>query len=200
MGLFSKFFGSKPKKTVQRTSPAPTFEISVSLSSHYVEVRQKTSGALVATPISAWDGYISPSGGYVNYGRFQVIGKNPATNRKNKRTYEVKNEEDACKCAEDAGLVGPFEVSVLPAIPPTDAQLSYVRDLGATVPEGACKADVSAIISRITDEDEDPASECLVRKAHEYGIKFSRYHGRKAIMELAKGLPSKAYSEILRAM
>ena len=200
MGFFSKLFGPKQTKPILQSPVIPTLEISTSFSPYYVEVRQKTPGALAATPISAWDGYISPSGGYVNYGRFQVIGKNPATNRKNRRTYEIKTEEEACKCAEDAGLVGPFEVNVLPALPPTDTQLSYAKDLGATIPEDACKTDVSAIISRITDEDEEPASEHLARIAHECGVKFSRYHGRKAILALARDLPSKEYSKVLRAM
>ncbi len=200
MGFFTKLFGTKHAKPFQYTTTIPSLEISTSFSSHYVEVRQKTRGELAATGISAWDGYVSPSGGYVNYGRFQVIGKNPATNRKNKRTYEARNEDEACKCAEDAGLLGPFEVSVLPALSPTDSQISYAKDLGATIPEGACKTDVSAIISRITDEDEEPASERLARKAHECGIKFSRYHGRKAILAQARDLPSKEYGEILRAI
>lgn len=200
MGILSKLFGAKRTKTAQQTFPVPPLEISTSFSSYYVEIRQKTHGSLPPTPISAWDGYVSPSGGYVNYGRFQVIGKNPETNRKNKRIYEVKNEEEAQKCAEDAGLIGPFEICALPATPPTDSQLAYAKDLGATIPEGACKADVSAIISRITDEDEAPTSERLARKAHEYGVKFSRYHGQKAIIALAKDLPAKAYGEVLRAM
>ena len=200
MGFLAKLFGAKQTKSSQQASIVPTLEISTSFSSYYVEVRQKIPGALAATSVSAWDGYASPSGGYVNYGRFQVVGKNPTTNRKNKRTYEARNEEEACKCAEAAGLLGPFEISVLPALPPTDSQISYAKNLGATIPEDACKTDVSAIISRITDEDEEPASERLARKAHECGIKLSRYHGRKAILALARDLPSKEYGEILRAM
>ena len=200
MGFLAKLFGTKQTKLSQQASIVPTLEISTSFSSYYVAVRQKTPGALAATSVSAWDGYSSPSGGYVNYGRFQVVGKNPITNRKNKRTYEARNEEEACKCAEAAGLLGPFEVSVLPALPPTDSQISYAKDLGATIPGDACKTDVSAIISRITDEDEEPASEHLARTAHECGVKFSRYHGRKAILALARDLPSKEYSKVLRAM
>ena len=170
MGFLAKLFGTKQTKLSQQASIVPTLEISTSFSSYYVAVRQKTPGALAATSVSAWDGYASPSGGYVNYGRFQVVGKNPITNRKNKRTYEARNEEEACKCAEAAGLLGPFEVSVLPALPPTDSQISYAKDLGATIPGDACKTDVSAIISRITDEDEEPASEHLARTAHECEI------------------------------
>lgn len=200
MGFLSSLFKTKQNKPPEQIFVPPTLEIEIttSFSSHYVDIRQKTKGALEPTPICAWDGYVSPSGGYVNYGYYQVVGKNPTTNRKNKRTYEAKNEENARKCAEDAGLVEPFEISVLPAPSPTDAQLSYAKDLGATIPEGACKADVSAIISRITDEDETPASENLSRKANEFGIKFSRYHGRKAILNLARDLPAKMYGEILR--
>ena len=158
---------------------------------------QKTSGTLPAIPISALDGYISPSGGFVNYGRFQVIGKNPATNRKNKRVYEVRNEDEARSHAESSGLVGPFEVSVLPSKPPSESQLSYAKSLGASIPDGACSHDVSAIISRITDNDESPVTEKLAHKAHIFGLKLSRYSGSKSINALASQLPPSEYLEFL---
>lgn len=191
---------SDSKKRVIHQSDFATITVEASLSVRDVEVRQKTRGDLPAIPLDAWDGYTSPSGGFVNYGRFQVVGKNPATNRKNKRTYEVRDEEAARKCAEGSGLVGPFDVTVLPSLPPSEAQLSYVKDLGATVPNGACKADVSAIISRITDDDEAPVSENLARLAHAHGIKISRFSGKRVIMRLARDLPTSDYMKFVRAM
>ena len=171
--------------------------ISTHSSSYYVDIKQKTPGCLVPAPIEAWDGYVSPSGGYVNFARYQVVGKNPATNRNNKRIYEEFSEEYAIKRAEIDGLVGPFAVSILASIPPTDNQIAYAKDLGATIPEGACFLDVSAIISRINDDDEVPPDENVVRWAHIYGLKFSRYHGKKAILHMARSLPPEDYRDFL---
>lgn len=187
MGLLSKLFGtSKPPANQQSTNSDISIQSSVSLTSHYVEVRQKTKGLLPAISLDVLDGYISPSGGFVNYARFQVIGINPSTNRKNKRVYEVRIEEDARKCAESEGLIEPFEITVLPSVPPSERQLEYAKVLEACIPDGACSLDVSAIISRITDNDEKPVSNKVAFQAQKYGLKFSRYHGRAAILKIAE--------------
>lgn len=186
MGFLSKLFGSAQTSPSQQTNDNVSVSASVSVTSRYIEIRQKTKGLLPAAPLEAVDGYISPSGGYVNYARFQVTCINPSTNRKNKRVYEVRTEEDACKCAENDGFKGPYEIVALPSSPPSERQLSFAKTLEAVLPDGACALDVSAIISRITDNDEKPASAKLVRQAHIRGLKFSRYHGKAAIMSIAK--------------
>lgn len=89
--------------------------------------------------------------------RFVVYGTNPATNRKNKRTYNVGSEAEAIQKAEADGLTAPFEITVKPADEPTDSQLDYAKNLGLQIPEGACKADVSALISRAEDNDTETA-------------------------------------------
>ena len=53
------------------------------------------------------------------------------------------------------GLVDPLTVQVEQQIPPIDRQMDYALELEAMIPDGVCKDDVSAIISRITDEDEE---------------------------------------------
>ncbi len=161
------------------------------------EQHQKKDGPLQPVSLDAIGGYVSPSGGYINYARFQVIGIKPSTKRKNTRVYEAFYEEDAISQARAEGFVEPFEVKVLPAEPPSDRQLSYARNLGATIPEGACKQDVSAIIDRIVDEEEDPVEEKLAKIANDCGVKFSRYHGRTQIMNLALSLPPEEYSRFL---
>lgn len=187
MGFLSKLFGSAQTPTNRQTNnDSMSVSASISVTTRYVEVRQKTKGLLPASPLEAVDSYVSPSGGYVNYARFQVSCINPTTKRKNKRVYEVRTSEDACKCAENDGFIGPYEVSVLPSSPPSERQLSFAKTLEAVLPDGACALDVSAIISRITDNDEKPASAKLVQQAHIRGLKFSRYHGKVAIMSIAK--------------
>lgn len=187
MGFLSKLFGSAQTSTSHQTNnDSASVSASISVTTRYVEVRQKTKGLLSSVPLDALDGYVSPSGGFVNYARFQVSCINPATKRKNKRVYEVRTSEDACKCAENDGFIGPYEVSVLPSSPPSERQIAYAKTLEAVLPDGACALDVSAIISRITDKDESPVSPKLARQAHNLGLKFSRYHGKTAIMGLAK--------------
>lgn len=174
-----------------------TLEISAYASSRYIEVRQKTPGILAAISRESWAGYISPSGGFVNFGKFQVIGKKPETNRKNKRIYYESEKKYACKRAEIDGLVEPFEVNILPMEAPSERQLAYVSDLGGMIPEGACAKDVSAIISRITDDDEESVDDNISKWAHMYGVHFSLYSGYKEIMRLALQLPIEDYHAFL---
>lgn len=83
MSFLSKLFGSsKAPSTQHSTDNSISIESSVTLTSRYVEVKQRTKGLLPSIPIAVLDGYISPSGGFVNYARFQVIGINPSTKRK----------------------------------------------------------------------------------------------------------------------
>lgn len=171
-----------------------------SFSSRHVEIKQKTSGCLQPFSVDAWAGYVSPSGGFVNFAIYQVIGINPKTGRKNKRVYKEFREEYAIKRAEIEGFVAPFEVHLLKSESPSERQLEYAKELGITIPEGVCRLDVSALISRVTDDDEGPADENLASQAHIYGVQFSRYHGRKAILSMARTLPAEDYCDFLQSI
>lgn len=85
-------------------------------------------------------------------------------------------------CSGADGLVDPLTVQVEQQIPPTDRQMDYALELEAMIPDGVCKDDVSAIISRITDEDEEAPDPSLSRYAHACGVKFSRFVGAKALL------------------
>ncbi|MBO6231756.1 MAG: zinc ribbon domain-containing protein [Ruminococcus sp.] len=92
----------------------------------------------------------------------------------------------------------PFEVSVLPSRKPTDGQLAYATDLSISLPPGACFEDVSALISRVVDDDEAPVCEELAVAAYCNGWNLSRYSGTKILLELAaKRLPTEEYKELL---
>lgn len=105
-----------------------------------------------------------------------------STGRKNTKRYEVQTEDDARAAAAADGLVDPLTVQVEQQIPPTDRQMDYALELEAMIPDGVCKDDVSAIISRITDEDEEAPDPGLSRYAHACGVKFSRFVGAKALL------------------
>ena len=170
MGLFDFF---------KKKGPAPAATITATIQTQTVEVKQQTRGEL---PLADIGGYVSPSGGFVNYGRFCVAGTNSSTGRKNTKRYDVQTEGDARVAAAADGLVDPLTVQVEQQIPPTDRQMDYALELEAMIPDGVCKDDVSAIISRITNEDEEAPDPGLSRYAHACGVKFSRFVGAKALL------------------
>ena len=170
MGLFDFF---------KKKEPAPAATITATIQTQTVEVKQQTRGEL---PLADIGGYVSPSGGFVNYGRFCVAGTNSSTGRKNTKRYDVQTEGDARVAAAADGLVDPLTVQVEQQIPPTDRQMDYALELEAMIPDGVCKDDVSAIISRITNEDEEAPDPGLSRYAHACGVKFSRFVGAKALL------------------
>lgn len=143
------------------------------------ELVQRTPGEL---PMADVGGYVSPSGGFVNFGRFRVSGVNSSTGRKNTRRYEVQTEAAARAAAASDGLAEPLTVEVEPQIEPTERQMEYALDLHAAIPAGACKDDVHAIISRIEDGDEAAPDPGLSQYAHAIGVRFSRYVGRRALL------------------
>lgn len=188
MGLFSKLLGISKSASSQliEDDVSLSVESSVTMTTRYIEVKQHTKGLLPSVSLATIDGYVSPSGGFVNFARFQVTGMKPETKRKNKRIYEVRYKEEAVQLAEKDGLVAPFEVAVLPQKPPTERQLAYAKVLEAVLPDGACSLDVSAIISRITDNEEEMPREVVARQAHLFGVNFSRYFSTAAIMRAAE--------------
>lgn len=116
MGLFDLF-----KKKEKPAAPAPV-TVSTELRSSYVEVAQRTRGEL---PMADVGGYVSPSGGFVNFGRFKVVGVNAGTGRKNTKRYEAKDEEAARAAAAADGLSEPMTVEVEKLEDPTEQQMAY---------------------------------------------------------------------------
>ena len=61
MGLFS---------FLKKKEPEPAPAITATIHAQTVEVKQRTRGEL---PLAEIGGYVSPSGGFVNYGRFCAV-------------------------------------------------------------------------------------------------------------------------------
>ena len=78
MGLFDFF---------KKKEPAPAVTVTATIQKQTVEVRQRTCGEL---PLADIGGYVSPSGGFVNYGRFCVSGTNSSTGRKNTKATRCR--------------------------------------------------------------------------------------------------------------
>ena len=185
--------------TVEPSAGVPTININIktSSSSYYMD-RLIADGETVS--LVDLGGFISPSGGFLNWSVYQVVGVNSNTKRKNKRQYEAKSEADAILKAEADGLTTPFEVSVLPHEDPTERQLEYLQSFGLSAPDGAKKDDVSAILSRLEDATDVVSEKILSADRREervrplpspteefasfadaMGVMFSRYIGKNAL-------------------
>lgn len=70
MGLFS---------FLKKKEPEPAPAITATIHAQTVEVKQRTRGEL---PLAEIGGYVSPSGGFVNYGRFALLARTPARGEK----------------------------------------------------------------------------------------------------------------------
>lgn len=149
-----------------------------------VPVYQKTADMLPSISDAVWGNYVSPAGGYVNYASYKVSGKDGTTGRKRSKRIRARDEAAAIQCAGAENVCAPYVVELLPNDPPTDAQLAYAKDMGAVIPNRACAHDVSAIISRIYDDDEAAVDDSLAECAVKHGLLLSRYTGTKMILEL----------------
>ncbi len=157
----------------------PDFEISYSVK----KIKQRTPGLLKPVPLELLDGYVSPSGGFMNYAKYKVSGTNSATNRAKSITCDCFSEEEAIAMAAEAGLGEPYTIAIVPFELPSDRQIEYAADLGIAIPDGACMKDVSAMIDRVLENDENPPDDWTTKNAIRNNVKFSRYIGRKALLD-----------------
>ncbi len=81
------------------------------------------------------------------------------------------------------GYQEPFDVEIIPHPKPTERQLGYAKDLGIKLPKEATSEDLSALISRVTDHDDEP-NEGLMKYATNKGFCFSKYIGKKSLYDL----------------
>lgn len=127
--------------------------------------------------------YKSPSGGYMNFAVFKVVGINPATKRKNTREYSCKTEDEARDIAQADGLIDLQEITAISFDPPSEAQYAACRKHNRHIPSGACKMDVSALMTRDI-EHQKPASVELMEYADSIGLKFSYLIGEESLRNL----------------
>lgn len=180
------------------------FTITTSSSSYYSdEPLLPKRGPLSIIPVSAFDGYISPSGGLISYGCFDIRGKNLSTKRKVRRYFEAQTEELACQLAKDSGMAGPFEISIRPSKSAESWQLSELRAYNIIpdpIPDGLSYWDVRSLHDRIASHDEAPVPFAFARMAFRLGVKFSRCSGSQAILNASRSLPYDTYKELLSAL
>lgn len=127
--------------------------------------------------------YKSPSGGYMNYAMFSVKGVNSATNRKKALKFECKTADVAKQLAINAGLINIESVTVIPFDPPSIEQIDACRKHSRNIPVGACKIDVSFLMTKDIEDEKDASLE-LIKKADELGVKFSYLTGKETLQNL----------------
>lgn len=150
-----------------------------------IQPQSFTPKQIVLSKIQFKDGYTSPSGGFSNTARFEIIGINPKTGRKNKREIIAPTETDAIIKAEKEFGFTDIEAVCIPFDKPTEPQLELAKKINVFIPQDADKDDVSCILSRMLDgnrspEDADfkPLDGCSQKWAdylQSQGIYFSAY-------------------------
>lgn len=170
---------TKPEKDGEPGDIDINFSVTATSSLRSINVERKISQNCNISCLSL-GGYSSPSGGYVNWAIFDISGINEETKRRNKRRIIAADESAALDTARAGGLVDPTILSVIPHDTPTDQQIGYALDLGADIPEGACKEDVSSIINRILSDCDGPSEE-FAMFAHDNRLHFSKFIGADAL-------------------
>lgn len=116
----------------------------------------------------------------MNFSTYEIKGRHFQTNRMRTLKIDATNESAAIEQAHSLGLKTIESSTILPFESPTERQLDYATDLGIKIPEGACKLDVSALISRAVEKDGEP-NLGLVEYATNKNLLFSKYIGKTAL-------------------
>jgi hypothetical protein len=120
----------------------------------------------------------------LNYKTYKVTGKNPKTGRKKTVTIDVPNNvEPHTYIMSEVDIDEPLTLTEVPITPPTERQIAYARDIGLSIPYGACKEDVSDLLDRYSERDSDP-NPGLLEFASGRQLMFSNCIGKKALYNL----------------
>jgi hypothetical protein len=113
---------------------------------------------------------------------YEVRGRGKEINRAIKRVYSAYDEAEARAMAESNSTVVE-SVRILPDDPPTEAQLSYAKDLGIVVSNIATKNDVCDMISCRVNHDK-PATERHKSFARMYRVEYTEYVGKRKLFNM----------------
>lgn len=117
----------------------------------------------------------------MNYMLFDGEGIYRPTNRKRKIHIESFSEQEAIEELVSTGYIqDTITIHRVPFEPPTEAQLSTMREHHNQIPNKISKADMSFLISKYM-EDERNADKKLINFATAQKVKFSYYIGEKSL-------------------
>ena len=116
--------------------------------------------------------------------RFEVVGIGRETGRQRKKIYQAFDKEAAIMAASaDGTIVEMDKIKELPIGHPTDAQLSYAKDLDIIVSDEDTWEDVRDKISCCIDRDK-PATESHKSFARLYRVEYTEYVGKKKLFNM----------------
>lgn len=113
---------------------------------------------------------------------FEVRGIGRETNRKRKTVYRAYNEDEARQLAEADGTIVE-SIQMLPDEAATEAQVSYARDLGISIPENATKDELCDLLSCHLEHDK-LATERHKSFAKAYQVHHTRFVGKRALFNM----------------
>ena len=120
---------------------------------------------------------------FLEWHRYKVQGVNSETGRKGTVKIIARNEDAAAEELLNRDLLPPYTFQEEEFEPPTDRQVNYAIDLGLRISPTMNRKDVSALIDKKLDEDNDP-DEDLMTFAYDKNIYFSAYIGEKSLCNL----------------
>lgn len=117
---------------------------------------------------------------HMNYTSYEIKGKHAETKRT--RTLKIKavNEEDAKCQALESNLESIESIAVIPFDAPTQRQIDYAKSLGIHIRSEYTSQDVSALISKHVDND-DEHTDGLFHFATNHRVHVSKYIGETAL-------------------
>ncbi len=113
--------------------------------------------------------------------KYELLGKIIEVGEKISKTYIATCENEARALAENDGIAIE-NIRCIPEDPPSVRQITFARDLGIILPEGASKVEVTDLISLKVDNDK-PSSELHQSFAKKFGVNFTQYIGKKALFD-----------------
>ena len=132
----------------------------------------------------------SPNGlGYTNLLTYRVVGREygvskktgKQTNRKKEVYVNASNEDDAEKAAAEVGAMPPYADIETVDICPTYRQYQYLHGAEIPIPYFINTSDVSALLTRFEDEDDDVCPNFLIDLATKCRVKVSRFQSPSSV-------------------
>ena len=113
--------------------------------------------------------------------RFKVVGIEESKGKKRTRHYSALTSADAIKMSENDGLKD-CSAKQEDDPPATENQIRFASDLGIQFPEGISKYEISDLITRKYEDDDDHEASAQDKSfATSFGLEHTKYIGEKCL-------------------
>lgn len=138
-----------------------------------------------------WEYYsVMPLGlGYTNLFQYKVSGRvygtsektGKQTSRKKTVMVNARNLEDAEAAAEELGVMTPYASVEFVDTSPSYEQFKYLHGAGIPAPYFICALDMSALLTRYEDGDDEKCPEYLFEMATRYRVRVSYFQSPASV-------------------